>query len=210
MPLAFRALAPDIARMDSLNGIGAERLVYLLLLLGVVMTGVVRVYHGRLGHGARDAALWVLIFVGFIAAYGMRDDLIAALSPTQERVSRQGEIIIPRSPDGHFRVEAQVNQAEVIFMVDTGASGVVLTMADARRAGFEPGHLVFNGRAQTANGPVGIATIHLDHIELGPVMADRFRASVSEGDLFSSLLGMSFLERFSRITVEGDRMILTP
>lgn len=196
--------------MNALQGIDPGRLVYLALLLGVVLSGVITVYRGRLGTGIRDALLWGLIFLGFIAAYGMREDLAAALSPTQERLSSAGEIVVPRSPDGHFRVKARVNDAEVVFLVDTGASGVVLTGEDAARAGFDPAGLAFTSRAMTANGDVRLAPIRVERLKLGPVEADRFRASVSEGQLFSSLLGMDFLRRFSRVTVEGDRMVLTP
>ncbi len=119
-------------------------------------------------------------------------------------------MVIPRSPDGHFRVRAQVDDADIVFLVDTGASGVVLTADDARRAGFDPSELAYTGRARTANGEVRLAPIRLERIRLGAVEAERFRASVSEGELFSSLLGMDFLQRFSRVTVEGDRMVLEP
>ncbi|SFI76552.1 retropepsin-like aspartic protease family protein [Albimonas pacifica] len=196
--------------MDALDGIALERLVYLVLLLGVVLSAVVSVYRGRIGTGLRDALLWGLIFIGFVAVYGMREDLAASLSRTQDRVAASGEVVVPRSPDGHFRVRAQVDDAEVIFLIDTGASGVVLTADDARRAGFDPDELAYTGRAQTANGEVRLAPIRLARLRLGEVEAERFRASVSEGQLFSSLLGMDFLQRFSRVTVEGDRMVLEP
>ena len=196
--------------MNALDGIALERLVYLVLRLGAVLAGVVTVYRGRIGTGLRDALLWGLIFIGFVAVYGMREDLAASFSSTQDRVTAAGEVVIPRSPDGHFRVRAQVDEAEVVFLVDTGASGVVLTADDARRAGFEPAELAYTGRARTANGEVRLAPIRLERIRLGAVEAERFRASVSEGELFSSLLGMDFLQRFSRVTVEGDRMVLEP
>ena len=196
--------------MNALDGIALERLVYLVLLLGAVLAGVVTVYRGRIGTGLRDALLWGLIFIGFVAVYGMREDLAASFSSTQDRVTATGEVVIPRSPDGHFRVRAQVDEADVVFLVDTGASGVVLTADDARRAGFEPAELAYTGRARTANGEVRLAPIRLERIRLGAVEAERFRASVSEGELFSSLLGMDFLQRFSRVTVEGDRMVLEP
>ncbi|MDF2232633.1 TIGR02281 family clan AA aspartic protease [Albimonas sp. CAU 1670] len=196
--------------MDAFDGIALERLVYLVLLLAVVVTGVATVYRGRMGTGLRDALLWGLIFIGFVAVYGLREDLAASFSSAPSRVTSAGEIVAPRSPDGHFRVRAEVNDVDIVFMVDTGASGVVLTAADARRAGFDPGDLVYSGRAKTANGEVRLAPIRLERLRLGDVEAQRFRASVSEGDLFSSLMGMDFLERFSRVTVEGDRMTLTP
>lgn len=196
--------------MEVFDGIAIERLVYLVLLLAVVISGVATVYRGRLGTGLRDAMLWGLIFAGVVAVYGLREDLAASFSSTQERVSATGEIVAPRSPDGHFRVRARVNDAEVTFLIDTGASGVVLTADDARAVGYDPAELAYTGRAKTANGEVRLAPVRLERLRLGDVEATRFRASVSEGELFSSLLGMDFLERFSRVTVEGDRMTLTP
>lgn len=195
---------------DNLSSEAATRLVYLALLGVAVIAGVGAAYRGRRSSGLRDALVWGLIFLGFIAAYGLRDDISGALSPRTVAVSDAGELVVRRGADGHFHVEAQVNGAAVSFLVDTGASGVVLSAEDARRAGYDPGALSFTGRARTANGEVRLAPVRLDRISLGPITASGTRASVSEGQLFSSLLGMSFLDRFAKVTVEGDRMTLTP
>lgn len=195
---------------DSLSSDSVPRLVYLALLGVAVLAGVGAAYRGRRSSGLRDALVWGLIFLGFVAAYGLRDDISGALSPRTAVVSEAGELFLRRGADGHFHAAAQVNGVEISFLVDTGASGVVLNAADARRAGFAPEALSFTGRARTANGDVRLAPVRLDQVSLGPVEARRVRASVSEGELFSSLLGMSFLNRFARVTVEGDRMILTP
>ncbi len=176
---------------DSLSSDSVPRLVYLALLGIAVLAGVGAVYRGR-------------------RSSGLRDDISGALSPRTAVVSEAGELFLRRGADGHFHAAAQVNGVEISFLVDTGASGVVLNAADARRAGFAPEALSFTGRARTANGDVRLAPVRLDQVSLGPVEARGVRASVSEGELFSSLLGMSFLNRFARVTVEGDRMILTP
>ncbi|MEC9432710.1 MAG: TIGR02281 family clan AA aspartic protease [Pseudomonadota bacterium] len=195
---------------DALSSDSVPRLLYLVLLGLAVLVGVGAAYRGRRASGLRDAAVWALIFLGFVAAYGLRDDIGSALSPRVAAVSDAGDLVLRRGPDGHFHVQAEVNGAPVTFLVDTGASGVVLNAADARRAGFELSDLRFTSRARTANGEVRLAPVRVDRLALGPVAATGVRASVSEGELFSSLLGMSFLDRFARVTVEGDRMYLTP
>ncbi len=196
--------------MESLDSESLGRLAYLALLGCAIFAGVVTAYRGRLGTGLRDAAIWILIFIGFIGAFAMRHDIAAALMPTEPTVSQGGEILIPRSMGGHFHVRADVNGEPVTFLVDTGASGIVLTADDARRVGIAPSSLDFTASAQTANGTVRLAPVRLGSLSLGPVQAKDVRATVSEGELFTNLLGMDFLERFRRVTVEGDRMVLTP
>lgn len=196
--------------MESLDSGGLGRLAYLVLLGCAIFAGVVTAYRGRLGTGLRDAAIWILIFIGFIAAFALREDIAAALMPSEATVSQGGEILIPRSMGGHFHVRADVNGEPVTFLVDTGASGVVLTADDARRVGIDPASLEFTSSAQTANGTVRLAPVRLSTLSLGPVHAEDVRATVSEGELFTNLLGMDFLNRFRRVTVEGDRMVLTP
>lgn len=55
------------------------------------------------------------------------------------------DVTLERAADGHFYVDAQVNGAAVRFLVDTGASSLVLTQADAQRAGIGAGD--FSDRA---------------------------------------------------------------
>ena len=62
-------------------------------------------------------------------------------------------LVYPANEQGHVILDAAVNGASVRLLVDTGASLVTLTQADARAAGIAPGELVFSHRASTANGP---------------------------------------------------------
>ncbi len=184
------------------------RLFYLLL-LGVVLAG--SLFYGqrrRLGRAARDLALWALIFVMVIIAYGFRDTLRGGLFPSMMTQTEEGAIALRRGSDGHFHATLEVNGAPIRFMIDTGASGVVLSRRDAERAGLDVGRLQFRGRAQTANGMVAIAPVRLDDLRLGPIVDRDVPASVGAGDFDTSLLGMSYLDRFARLEIEGDQMIL--
>ena len=112
--------------------------------------------------------------------------------------------------NGEFAVAAKVNGARVTFLFDTGASVVVLTAADARRAGIDTRGLDFDVPVTTANGAAMAAEVRLDSIEVGPIVMRNVRALVARpGALEESLLGMSFLERLKSYAVERGRLILT-
>ena len=74
--------------------------------------------------------------------------------------------------------------------------------------GFDPDTLNFYDRARTANGEVRTAPVRLDHVSLGGIEDTRLPAYVNEGELFGSLLGMSYLQRWSRIEIGDGKMIL--
>jgi len=92
---------------------------------------------------------------------------------------------------------------------DTGASAVVLTAEDARRAGVETSRLVFDVPVATANGGAMAAEARLDQVAIGPIVMRNVPALVARrGALDESLLGMSFLERLKSYTVERDRLVM--
>ena len=101
-----------------------------------------------------------------------------------------------------------MNGTPVRFVIDTGASDMVLSNADARAVGLDTDRLAYLGRAQTANGTVPIARVTLDSVALGDVTDRNVGASVNGGEMFGSLLGMSYLERFGRIEIANGRLIL--
>lgn len=183
------------------------RLVYLLVLgLGI---GFFFLYgRRRWGRALRDIGVWALIFAMVIIAYGFRDVLRQELFPASMVQLEGGSIALRRGADGHFRAELEVNGEPVRFIVDTGASDMVLSLRDAARVGIDPGLLSFTGRARTANGVVPTASVRLASVRFGNFVDDGVRASVNAGALESSLLGMGYLNRFSRIEIAGDRMIL--
>lgn len=181
-------------------------LILLLIAVGGWMFTQGRKHWGRL---AQQFAAWVLIFVGVIAVVGLWSDIRQTVMPTQS-VLQGGEISVPRAPDGHYYLTADVNGQPLRFMIDTGASDIVLTREDAARLGLDPDRLVFSGRALSANGEVGIAPVVLDSVALGPVRSDGVRAMVNDGEMRQSLLGMRYLQTFSKIEIGDGALILTP
>lgn len=118
------------------------------------------------------------------------------------------EYVVAAGPNGHYLIEALVNGTPVTFLIDTGASDVVLTLDDARRIGLEPRTLAFTQRFATANGEVRGAPVVLREIRIGQFRLFDVTASVNEAPLGVSLLGMSFLEQLSGYQVERGRLIL--
>lgn len=183
-------------------------LIYLIILGSMVVFWFVTNHRGSFGKAVQQALAWVLIFIGVVAAYGMWGDIRSTVL-VQATVNEQaGTITIPQSPDGHYRLALDVNGARIDFVVDTGASEIVLSKADAARAGLDPDNLPYYGRAYTANGEVRTAPVRLEEIRLRAMVDRDVPASVNGGELDQSLLGMSYLGRFNEITISGGRLIL--
>ena len=185
------------------------QLAYLSLLLLALSIWLFAANRNRLSQSLQQMAIWFLIFLGLITAYGFRDVIRDQLTPKTTFVLSQDSVVLRRSPDGHFQARLQVNGVPVDFIVDTGASEIVLTQRDAVRIGFDPNELRYYGRASTANGSVRTADVRLEVVKLGDITDYGLTASVNEGDLFGSLLGMSYLNRFSEVRISGDEMFLT-
>lgn len=194
--------------MNPLDGDDMARLLYLSLLGAVIGFWFFVQNRRNLGRTLQQAMAWVLIFVGVIAVVGLWDDIRSTLRPSIGSVTEAGAIEVPRAPDGHFYLMLQVNGAPVEFMVDTGASQMVLSRADAERAGIDTAGLAFLGRAMTANGEVRTAAVRLDSVALGPVRDRDVPAAVNGGELGVSLLGMSYLQRWARIEITGSTLRL--
>ena len=190
---------------------GAAALAALLVFLLAPDAGV------RSRAGGRSALVWAALLVALTGVYAYRFEaadffgrITSELMPSEPEVGRGGEVIVNRRLSGEFSVAARVNGARVTFLFDTGASMVVLTAADARRAGVNVAGLVYDVPVTTANGAALAAEARLDQIAVGPILMRSVPALVARpGALEQSLLGMSFLERLKSYTVERGRLILT-
>ena len=110
-----------------------------------------------------------------------------------------------RNLDGHFYADARVNGATIHFLVDTGASVVVLSRADAQRAGIQlPAE---RSVAMGVGGPVPIAPVIVDRIAIGGIEARGVPGAVAD-ELPVSLLGQSYLQRVGSVEIHGDTMVL--
>lgn len=185
------------------------RLVYLVILGSVIAAYFFMANRHRLGQMAQQAMIWGLIFLGVIAAYGLWGDIRDEVVPRQTYAVEDGRIEVPRSPDGHYYLTLDINDAPVRFVVDTGATAMVLTRQDAARVGIDPANLAFVGRANTANGVVSTAPVSLDRVTLGPITDRNVRAQVNGGEMRESLLGMRYLSLWDSLEIRDSRLILT-
>lgn len=183
------------------------RLIYLILLLIAVGGYVINAVFRSPRRSAQHLLIWAFIFIGVMGAVGLWKDISATVMPRQT-VLENGTIEAPLAPDGHYYLTATINGEDIRFMVDTGASDIVLTREDAARVGINPATLSFFGQAQTANGLVQTAPVRLDTLALGPIHDSNIRAIVNGGELETSLLGMSYLTRFARVELSRDRLKL--
>jgi aspartyl protease family protein len=117
-------------------------------------------------------------------------------------------LVYPVDGRGHVLLDAVVNGAPVRFLLDTGASLVTLTPADARAAGLSPRQLAFDERASTANGFVRMASVNLREIRLGQLSVGDVPAAVIE-NLGVSLLGMSFLNRLQSYEMRNGKLTIS-
>lgn len=193
--------------LGSLSPDDKAHALYLVLLLAMVVLFFAVGRRRNLVGWLRDSLAWVLIFLMVLIAYQASDSIRAALFPPST-VAVDGAIELHRQSDGHFHAELEVNGRPIRFMVDTGASQIVLSRRDAEAAGLDPDRLVFGDQAETANGWVAIAPVRLREVRFGGMVSRGVPASVSAGALDTSLLGMDYLRRFARIEIEGDVMRL--
>ena len=145
---------------------------------------------------------------------GVTSTLRLGAAPTALAGSARGaaaaasEIVIPVGPGGHFVTSGSINDRPVRFMVDTGATMVALSRAEADRIGLDLGGAQ-RGTSQTAGGTVPVLALTLGRIRIGEVEVSNVQAIVVPGELPNVLLGNSFLQRF-QMRRENDLMRLEP
>ena len=115
-------------------------------------------------------------------------------------------VVLSSSSNGHFFTQGQINGRAVQLVVDTGASVVSLSVADAQRIGlnYQSGQRV---PMSTANGVIPAWRMKLASVRIGDVVVYDVDAVVSSGEMPYVLLGNSFLSRF-QMTRTNDQMVL--
>lgn len=192
-----------------MEGYEIGRLTYLLLLGAALLMWFFTHNRQSLGKIMQQVMAWVFIFIGVIALVGLWDDIRSTVGTTPQMAVSGNTIEVPRAFDGHYYLPMLVNGEPITFLVDTGASQIVLNAQDAKRVGIDLDQLNYLGRASTANGVVRTAPVQLDSLALGPIRDDGVSAWINEGDLGKSLLGMDYLHRFSNIQFANGKLILS-
>lgn len=173
-------------------------------LSGTMGTRALLVIDGQpkmLGVGERFANLKLLAIEGDQARIE-RDGVVAVLRVGAAPVNLGGElrtsgteVVIPVGLGGHFLSEGQINGRPVRFMVDTGATLIAMSRAEAERLGiaWREGR---PSQAQTANGVAMTHTVRLGRVRLGEVELSNLEATVMPAPMPYVLLGNNVLSRF--------------
>jgi aspartyl protease family protein len=132
---------------------------------------------------------------------GERMAVVSTASNTGPR-----QVVLYPDARGHFVTIGSVNGVPIKFLVDSGATLVSLTAADAKRAGVD--YLQGRpGRSMTANGAIDAYAVKLASVKVGGIELKNVEGSVSEAPMEGALLGMSFLSRLS-MQRDGQHLIL--
>lgn len=116
-------------------------------------------------------------------------------------------VVLQANGQGHFMAQGQINGGTIQMLVDTGATMIALSEADAQRLGinYKAGQ---PGRVNTANGSVPVYRVRLDTVKVGSIELNQVDAVVQQAGLPFALLGMSFLNRME-MRRDGQQMTLT-
>ena len=121
--------------------------------------------------------------------------------------SGKPSVTLSADPSGHFIAPGSVNGSSVMFLLDTGASSVVLPAAEAKRMGidYKAGQMM---GASTANGIIPAWRVTFNSVRVGNISLNQVEGLVVETSMPAVLLGMSFLNRMD-MKREGQIMTLT-
>jgi aspartyl protease family protein len=119
-----------------------------------------------------------------------------------------GQVVLPRQDDGHFYTRANIDGEPVRMLVDTGASVVALTAADAEALGFSWDDSDLKPIGRGANGVINGLQVRIGRMDVDGIEAQNVDAAIIPDGLDVSLLGQSFLSKVSNVQISGNEMRL--
>jgi aspartyl protease family protein len=201
----------DLAGLSQLD---LSALAVKIILVVAIGSLALTLFRERFATALQSALIWVVIALLLALGYtyrfelqGVSDRMLAEFVPGHA-VTRGHTVEIVRN-GGSFSIGAQVNGAHVPMALDTGASSVVLTQEAAKAAGLPLEVLAYTVNVDTANGRARAAPVTLDRLAVGGIVERSVPALIAQpGQLRTSLLGMSFLNRLESWEVRGDQLVM--
>jgi aspartyl protease family protein len=133
-----------------------------------------------------------------------------AAQAASQAASPGAAMAIAKAADGHYWAEGLVNGSHIRFLVDTGATAVALTPADAERLGIDLSKLTYGYKITTAAGETRGAAVKLAEVNVAGAKIENVDALVIEKGLDASLLGMTYLGRLASFQATRSALILNP
>ncbi len=122
--------------------------------------------------------------------------------------AERSEVQVFRDPNGMFKTTGSINGMPIHFLVDTGATTIAISSAQARRLGIDYRVVGEPGQVITASRVESVYSVMFDMVKVGDVQLRNVQGMVMEGNMPDiPLLGMSFLGRLE-MQNDGQRLIL--
>ncbi len=172
-----------------------------VLIAGVAIAGVLYLDHREKTSDSAQAEVQI---------QSLQINESASKPKVKAKVKRSASVVsIPKDArSGQYHYKGRVNSGYVDFLVDTGASAIALTPADARKAGLRDSDLKYNVPISTAGGRNYAARVKLDQVALGGIMLRDVDALVVKEGLEISLLGMTWLGQLQEVKATPNALLL--
>jgi aspartyl protease family protein len=197
------------------TALGDPALVQTLGFLALASSGLLFVRQFNLKQTVRNVLIWVaaggVLIIGFSFQNELKDlglRLRSNLVPGYPVETGAHELTLSEGQDGQFHVYGEINGTRIAFLVDTGASDIVLDPSDARRLGIDLDNLTFDRPFGSANGIGYGAKTVVAGLAVGPIVFSGVEVAINKAEMGSSLLGMAFLKRLKSYSVSGGKLIL--
>ncbi len=195
------------------DGSQALNLIYLLIIL-VAVVSAFSIRRVKLGQTLKMVLAWGLIFAALFAIFARRVDfralgnrLWAAVTGNDTQEVQGGELRIAMAGDGHFYADGQINDRDVRFLIDSGATVTTIGPGTAQEANIQP--TGDRTMVQTANGIAQVDRGRAERLTIGPIERRDFPLFIARAGE-TNVIGMNFLSTLSRWGVEGRTLVLRP
>src|ERR1700722_12617983 len=200
--------------LAGLSQLDLSALAVKIILVVAIGSLALTLFRERFTTALQSAMIWVVIALLLALGYTYRfelqdvsDRILAEFIPGH--VATRGRTVEIVRSGGSFSIGAQVNGARLPMALDTGASSVVLTQEAAKAAGLPLEMLAYTVNVDTANGRARAAPVTLERLAIGGILERAVPALIAQpGQLHTSLLGMSFLNRLESWEVRGDQLMM--
>ena len=182
-------------------------LIYLAILCAILIFSFFS-WKNSLRKFIKFGLIWFIIFIFFIVVALVWENYHNEKSSLNIFDKDLERLTLKTASDGHFYVTLSINNKPINFLIDTGATAMILSKKDGEKLGFNVDKLNFSQLAQTANGEILISPVVFDKVSLGFKNFSNVKAFISQTDMEKSLLGMSFLSRLKKLELGRNIMII--
>ena len=194
-------------RNSKVNIDDTGNLIYLAILCAILIFSFFS-WENSLRKFIKFGLIWFIIFIFFIVVALVWENYRSEKSSLNIFDKDLERLTLKTASDGHFYVTLSINNKPINFLIDTGATAMILSKKDGEKLGFNVDKLNFSQLAETANGEILISPVVFDKVSLGFKNFSNVKAFISQTDMEKSLLGMSFLSRLKKLELGRNIMII--